>query len=52
MIREEKLISIAVLTVLLYALGILLDAFLIPFPLFDLIFFAVFVQFCFGIESQ
>ena len=49
MIREEKLISIAVLTVLLYALGILLDAsfFLIPFPLFDLIFFAVFVQFLF-----
>ena len=49
MIREAKLISIAVLTVLLYALGILLDAsfFLIPFPLFDLIFFAVFVQFLF-----
>lgn len=49
MIREEKLISIAVLTVLLYALGILLDAsfFLIPFPLFDIIFFAVFVQILF-----
>lgn len=49
MIREGKLISVAILTVLLYALGIFLDAsfFLIPFPLFDLIFFAVFVQFLF-----
>ena len=46
MIREEKLISIAVLTVLMYALGIFLDAsfFLIPFPLFDVIFFVVFTQ--------
>lgn len=44
--REEKLISISVLTVLLYALGIFLDAsfFLMPFPLFDLIFFVVFTQ--------
>lgn len=47
MIREEKLVSIAVLTVLLYALGIFFESsfFLIPFPLFDLIFFAVFIQF-------
>lgn len=47
--REEKLISISVLTVLLYALGIFMDAsfFLIPFPLFDLIFFVVFTQILF-----
>ena len=47
MIREEKIVSIAILTVLLYALGLFFDAhfFLLPFPLFDLIFFIVFIQF-------
>ena len=47
MIREEKIVSIAILTVLMYALGLLFDAqfFLLPFPLFDLIFFIVFIQF-------
>ena len=39
MIREEKIVSIAILTVLMYALGLFFDAhfFLLPFPLFDLI---------------
>ena len=47
MIREEKIVSIAILTVLMYALGLFFDAdfFLLPFPLFDLIFFIVFIQF-------
>lgn len=49
MIKEEKVVSIAILTVLLYALGLFLDTrfFLLPFPIFDLIFFLVFVQFIF-----
>jgi len=49
MIREQKIVSIAVLTVLLYAFGLLLDSnfFLLPFPLFDLIFIIVFIQFLF-----
>ena len=52
--REEKLISISVLTVLLYALGIFMDAsfFLIPFPLFDLIFSLYSRRFFFGTVSQ
>lgn len=47
MIREQKIVSIAILTVLLYAFGLLLDShfFLLPFPLFDLIFIVVFIQF-------
>jgi len=49
MIREQKIVSIAILTVLLYAFGLLLDSnfFLLPFPLFDLIFIVVFIQFLF-----
>ena len=49
MIREEKIVSIAILTVLMYALGLFFDAgfFLLPFPLFDLIFLIVFIQFLF-----
>ena len=49
MIKEEKLVSIAILTMLLYALGLFLDTrfFLLPFPIFDLVFFLVFVQFVF-----
>ncbi len=49
MIKEEKLVSIAILTMLLYALGLFLDTrfFLLPFPIFDLVFFLVFVQFIF-----
>jgi len=47
MIREEKMVSVAILTMLLYALGLFFDTrfFLLPFPIFDLIFFLVFVQF-------
>ena len=47
MIKEYKIVSIAILTVLLYAFGLLLDShfFLLPFPLFDLIFIVVFIQF-------
>ena len=49
MIKEEKLVSIAILTMLMYALGLFFDTrfFLLPFPIFDLVFFLVFVQFIF-----
>ena len=47
MSKEQRVVAIAILTVLLYAFGLWLDSdfFLLPFPLFDLIFLLVFIRF-------